>query len=377
MTAPTSFQTKVLKQAKNIDEYNLYKAALEWDLIDPIIIESREDLKSEHTWQGLVDPYHHQVTNLITFCRRLPVTLLADDVGLGKTISAGLIISELISRGRISKILIVCPKILMEQWQEELNEKFRIASKLVIGCELITTKPPENSGALITTYQSARSQFEAIEKIGFDMLILDEAHKLRNLYGPKDPPKVAIQFHKALTDRLFKYVLMLTATPIQNRLWDIYSLIDLLTVARGHENPFGTKGMFSRKYIADDSEKARRLIPEMQEEFRSIVYRYMSRVRRADVKLDFPDRKVQLHKVIPTAEEIALIGIISNNIQKLDRRTQINILQAVVSSPHALTKQFQNMASKGTIPVALANEVKVAYWENEGNSKASRAGCFG
>ena len=58
------------------------------------------------------------------------------------------------------------------------------------------------------------------------MLILDEAHKLRNLYGANSVPQVAKRFHKALTDRLFRYVLMLTATPIQNRLWDIYSLVE-------------------------------------------------------------------------------------------------------------------------------------------------------
>ena len=52
---------------------------------------------------------------------------------------------------------------------------------------------------------------------------------------------------------------MLTATPIQNRLWDLYSLVDLLTVARGHENPFGSEGMFARRFIADDREKARQL----------------------------------------------------------------------------------------------------------------------
>ncbi len=64
------------------------------------------------------------------------------------------------------------------------------------------------------------------------MLILDEAHKLRNLYGVDSPPQVATRFKKALEERMFKYVLMLTATPIQNRLWDLYSLVDLLTVAR-------------------------------------------------------------------------------------------------------------------------------------------------
>ena len=75
-------------------------------------------------------PYHYEVKNLIAFCRRLPVTLLADDVGLGKTISAGLVMSELMARHRIAKILVVCPKLLMPQWQEELDTKFGISPRL-------------------------------------------------------------------------------------------------------------------------------------------------------------------------------------------------------------------------------------------------------
>jgi hypothetical protein len=80
------FQTKLLRKNLVPDEYDLYRAALEWDLTDPIVIETRKDLKSEPRWRDQLEPYRHQVTNLITFCRRLPVTLLADDVGLGKTI---------------------------------------------------------------------------------------------------------------------------------------------------------------------------------------------------------------------------------------------------------------------------------------------------
>lgn len=352
------FQAKTLKRAITPEKYNLYRAALEWDLVEPIVIEDREDMRSESKWRDRVEPYHHQVTNLISFCRRLPVTLLADDVGLGKTISAGLVASELISRGRISKILVVCPKILREQWKEELDIKFDIPSVIVTGRELITAEPPEEAGAVITTYNTARLYLDRIKQDGFDMLILDEAHKLRNLYGVDPTPQVAQRFRKSLADRLFKYVLMLTATPIQNRLWDLYSLVDLLTVARGHENPFGNQGTFARKFIADSRTQARQLKSEMRDEFRSIVYGYMSRVRRGDAKLHFPERKVQLHKVDPTDKELELFGVIAKPIQQLNYLSQIVILQALVSSPEALVKLLDGMAAKNTAPKSLAKEVK-------------------
>ncbi len=354
-----TLQTKALRKASDLDEYKLYRAALEWSLVDPIVIESREDLKSKDEWRDRIEPYRHQVTNLITFCRRLPVSLLADDVGLGKTISAGLVMSELMSRGRISKTIIVCPKLLLQQWQEELETKFGIPSVIAIGRELVSAKPPDDRGAVITTYHSARLYLDKVAESGFEMLILDEAHKLRNLYGVDPVPQIAKRFRQALADRLFKYVLMLTATPIQNRLWDIYSLVDLLTVARGHQNPFGSEGTFARRFIADNRAQARKLVPERQEEFRSIVYGYMSRIRRDDANLQFPKRIVQLHKVTPTTQELELIAAIAEPIQSLNPLTQILILQMLVSSPQALSKTLLGMADRGTVPVSFAKSVKV------------------
>ena len=99
----SKLQAKTLRRAADPAAYNLYRVAQEWDLVDPILIRDREDLKSEPKWREHLEPYYHQISNLVTFCRRLPVTLLADDVGLGKTISAGLIASELMARHRLSK----------------------------------------------------------------------------------------------------------------------------------------------------------------------------------------------------------------------------------------------------------------------------------
>ncbi len=149
-TVPTMLSMERMRRKRTPDEYRLYKAALEWDLLDPIVIDKRDDLKSEAVWKGRVEPFNHQVSNLITFCRRLPVTLLADDVGLGKTISAGLVISELVARSRVNKVLVVCPKLLGPQWQEELRSKFNLKSDVVSGRDLVDADF-EGPGAIITT----------------------------------------------------------------------------------------------------------------------------------------------------------------------------------------------------------------------------------
>lgn len=357
MAKHAEIQTKILTRGTSAEQYRLYRAALEWDLTEPIVIQNVDDLKSRQRWRDRVTPFHHQVTNLITFCRRLPVTLLADDVGLGKTISAGLIMSELMARGRLSKVLIVCPKLLGPQWKDELQSKFDIEAEVAIGRNLLSANPDE-TGAVITTYNSARIYLDGIPEDRFEMLILDEAHKLRNLYGTDNAPKVATTFRQALEKRRFRFVLMLTATPIQNRLWDLYSLVDLLTVARGHENPFGSTGVFARRFIADKKDQARQLKAEVKDEFRSIIYGYMSRVRRGDAKLYFPDRVVQMHRVKPTKAELALIAAIAKPIQLLNRLAQISILQALTSSPEALSAQLTNMARNRTIPASLALTVK-------------------
>src|SRR3984885_12801760 len=140
MSSVTKLQTKILTRQSKPGEYKVYRAGLEWDLTDPIVIESSVDFKSTPRWGDRLKPYRHQVSNLITFCRRLPVTLLADDVGLGKTISAGLVASELIARARVSKILIVCPKLLGPQWRDDLKIKFDISAEIAIGKDLVASE---------------------------------------------------------------------------------------------------------------------------------------------------------------------------------------------------------------------------------------------
>src|SRR5260370_17740081 len=118
---------------------------------------------------------------------------------------------------------------------------------------------------------------------------------------------------------------MLRATPIHKRLWDIYSFVDLLAVARGHQNPFGTEGIFARTFIADNRMDARHLNPQMREAFRSVVYGYMSRIRRADANLHFPERIVQLHRVNPSPQELYLIGRIAGPLPKPNPPPPISI----------------------------------------------------
>jgi superfamily II DNA or RNA helicase len=344
-----AIRTRSLPPASSEEEYQLHLAALEWGLDPAILINKAEDIQARKHWEGLLEPFEHQVRNLITFCRRAPVALIADDVGLGKTISAGLILSELMARGKVNRALILAPKILGPQWKEELRTKFQIESEVAAGAELLhASRAGEKS--VITTYQSARNRMPELEQGGFDMLILDEAHHLRNLYGTANAPIIARALQKALKERSFRYVLMLTATPIHNRLWDIYSLIDLLTSAKGHANPLGNPDRFVDRYVADGRTQARELNLGRRDEFRQHLSQYMVRTRRADCGLAFPERTVILEKARPSGNELALVDLAASVFDDLNALAQISLAQALMSSPAAFIAQLENMCRRQSGP---------------------------
>lgn len=346
----------VLRPAASREHFDLHLAAVDLSLIDPIIIRKAEDIQAVNWRNRGLEPFEHQVQNLITFCRRLPVALIADDVGLGKTISAGLILSELMARRRVRRTLVVCPKMLAPHWVSEFDEKFGIVAMQVIGADL-DRQLRSNTPVVVTTFDSIRSRWDMIETGLFDMLILDEAHKLRNLHGPQKPPQLAIKTKEALERRPFRYVLMLTATPIQNRIWDLYSLLDLLKTAEGKPNPLGAHPQFQQRFLRGSDGRA--LQPEMTDKFRQIVGDNLSRTRRGEVRLPFPDRIVDLVRADLTPDEQQLQEIVGRHIGHLNALTQISLVQAMMSSPQALTSQALNMARTGTLPNDAAQAIKL------------------
>jgi superfamily II DNA or RNA helicase len=331
-----------LQPAASDGDFALHQAAVAWSLVEPIVIDSEDDIRSRRRWGERVSPFRHQIDNLFLFCRRLPVTLIADEVGLGKTISAGLVLAELIERRRVRRTLVLAPKVLGQQWQEELATKFDIEAKAASGTdfdELIAGDVP----VVITTYETMRSRGDALRGGVFDMLILDEAHKLRNLF-PEDPPQMAATVRQCLADRLVKFVVMLTATPMQNRLWDLYSLVDCLAAARGLRNPFGSPAVFAASFCAD--QEGRRLRPEAAERLRGVLRDYLCRTRKADADLAFPVRNVQLAAAPPTAAERSLLDAIRPILAELSGLAATSVLKAYVSSPAALATQLTNMLEK-------------------------------
>lgn len=338
-SVPIDVHVAQLQPAASDADFELHEAALAWSLVEPIVIDSEDDIRSRRRWGERVRPFRHQIDNLFLFCRRLPVTLIADEVGLGKTISAGLVLAELIERRRVRRTLVLAPKVLGPQWQEELAAKFDIEAKAASGSEfdaLVEGDVP----VVITTYETMRSRSEALRGGVFDMLILDEAHKLRNLF-PDDPPQMAATVRQCLADRLVKFVVMLTATPMQNRLWDLYSLVDCLAAARGLRNPFGTPASFSASFCADG--EGRRLRPEAAEKLRGVLREYLCRTRKSDADLLFPVRNVQVAAAPPTPGERELLAAIEPILAELPALPATSVLKAYVSSPAALAAQLANM----------------------------------
>ena len=178
--------------------------------------------------EARVDLNPHQVEAAL-FAFKSPLSkgaILADEVGLGKTIEAGIILSELWAENK-RNILIVVPASLRNQWNIELMEKFYLPSFILDSESFQEGKIQISKGEkciYICSYNFAARRTAEIHSIPWDLVILDEAHKLRNVYKSSN-----VTGHK-LKDALEKVnkKLLLTATPLQNNLMELYGLTSFI-----------------------------------------------------------------------------------------------------------------------------------------------------
>jgi SNF2 family DNA or RNA helicase len=254
--------------------------------------------------------------------------ILADEVGLGKTIEAGLILKEYMIRGLVKKVLILVPASLVSQWVIELNQKFFIPA---IGQK--KSYVWEQCDVVVSSIDTAKRQphRDIIFEQNYDLIIIDEAHKLKN---NKTKNYEFVQMLKK------KFCLLLTATPVQNRVEEIFNLVSLLKP--GH---LGNQSNFEESFNA----KERSL--NNDKHLRELVNKVMIRNRRGDTGIDWPKRHVKTVPIEFSQEERDLYTAIqdykktgSGNIGS--QFSLITLQREACSSREAVYYTLKNMLSR-------------------------------
>jgi adenine-specific DNA-methyltransferase len=219
-----------------------------------------------------VDLNPHQVdAALFAFASPLSKgALLADEVGLGKTIEAGLVISQRWAE-RKRRILVIAPSNLRKQWHQELSEKFLLPGVILESKSYNQSirdgslQPFEVKNAIvICSYQFACSKASDVQRVPWDLVVIDEAHRLRNVYKPSNV--IANTLKNALSQ---KNKLLLTATPLQNSLLELYGLVSFID-----EHAFGDVKSF-REQFANPGDK--RNFEALKERLKPICHRTLRR----------------------------------------------------------------------------------------------------
>lgn len=257
--------------------------------------------------------------------------ILADEVGLGKTIEAGLVLKEYMIRGLVKKALILVPASLVTQWAKELNEKFYIPavvqrkSYVWDQCDIVIS-------SIDTAKRSPHK--EMIFEQDYDLIIIDEAHRLKN---NKTQNYAFVQQLKK------KFCLLLTATPIQNQMDEIFNLVSLLKP--GH---LGNETKFAEKY-----KRNKRSIQE-EEHLKQLVNKVMIRNRRADTNIEWTKRHVETIEVQLSEEERGLYEAVSNlrgdPAIPTSTFSVLTLQREACSSREAVFYTIKNMIDKATQP---------------------------
>ncbi len=285
--------------------------------------------------------YEHQLAAVKTVLNRMRGrALLADEVGLGKTVEAGIILAELHRRKLVRRILVLVPPGLVTQWEEELRRKFCL-DFMTHDAERFRLEGPDawnRFDRVVASFHTAKrhEHAEAILKVPYDLVIVDEAHHLRNANT------VLWQF----VNRLKKaFILLLTATPVQNNLEELFNLVTLLQPGQ-----LKTLRGFRRTHVARGDKRQ----PKDPEGLRRLLSEVMVRNRRATTPLALTRRVARTLLVTPSPGEQELYADLSDFLREQYRqgsgisRMVVQTLQMELgSSPRAAVPTLERLLARG------------------------------
>lgn len=300
---------------------------------------------SRSLFDASVDLNPHQIESAL-FAVRSPLSkgvLLADEVGLGKTIEAGLILTQYWAE-RKRKLLVVTPASIRKQWALELSEKFNLPTLVMDVASYKELKasgeqmPFDAKAVVITSLNYASKNAEEIRAIGWDLVVIDEAHKLRNSYRQSN--KMGQRIRWALEERR---KVLLTATPLQNSLLELYGLTSLID-----DRIFGDLPSFRTQYMNSGGDL---------DDLRNRLKYFCTRTLRRQVLeyIRYTQRKLITRPFKPTENEQKLYEVISSFLQRpetysLPRQqrhlTTLIVRKLLASSPQAVAGTLEVMRNR-------------------------------
>ncbi len=296
-----------------------------------------------------VDLNPHQVEAALFACAN-PLSrgvILADEVGLGKTIEAGLVISQRWAERR-RRILIIVPANLRKQWHQELQDKFNLQSVLLEAKSYNTLRKQDRrnpfqgvTGPVICSYQFAKAKADDIKAVEWDLVVLDEAHRLRNVY--KTNNVIAKTLREALAHVHSK--VLLTATPLQNSLLELYGLVSMID-----DRLFGDIDSFRSQFTAQPREQA---FAALRSRLATVCKRTLR--RQVQQYVPYTARRAMVEEFNPSTEERELSNLVSDYLRRPNlkalpegQRQLISLVlwKLLASSTHAIAGALETMAKR-------------------------------
>ena len=306
-----------------------------------------------------VDLNPHQVEAAL-FAFRSPFSkgaILADEVGLGKTIEAGLLLAQKWAELK-RRLLIILPANLRKQWDQELADKFFLPSVILESrsfneaIRVGNLNPFQQNGVILCSYQFAKSKEAYIRQTPWDLVVIDEAHRLRNVY--KNTSKIASTIKSAIAE--FPKVL-LTATPLQNSLLELYGLVSIID-----DFAFGDLKSYRARFarLGDDSDFAElktRLAPLCKRTLRRQVLEYVK----------YTNRHALVQEFVPSGDEQRLYDhLVSEYLQQpklyalpASQRQLVTLVlrKLLASSTYAISGTLEGLVKRLEEAAAVASSV--------------------